>query len=185
MISFDPIVPVRSSQATSTPTLVLCATVLLLISGCSRNRVTISRAEYQRLQDGESRRFQPFTNGVAFDTRTGQHCKTYDWHTHLARRTYSDITPSPDENAPLCTAVDSETDSRDLGRVTIPRIEYEQLQAAQPNRFRPFGNLAGVALDTRTGQVCKTADWQNPSARVPKAAISSPYENSPLCATLP
>jgi hypothetical protein len=154
------------------------------------------RAEYEGLLAGESRRFQPFSDGVALDTQTGQLCKTYDWHSRPAHREYRGaVTPSPHEEAPLCSVFDRQNaGSRDAGSITIPREQYERLQAAQLDRFQPFST--GVALDTRTGQVCKTTDSQSQSGllpnaggiphtgRAPKTHIPSPYENAPLCAKL-
>jgi hypothetical protein len=183
-------VRVRSSQAAAVLSTVSGVALLLLSFGCnsgsrSINIVTISRAEYERLRAGESRRFQPFSDGVALDTQTRQLCKTYDWHSHLARRGYGVVTPSPYENAPLCTVFGHENSgSGDSGSVTIPRTEYDRLQAAQLKRFQPFSNLAGVALDTQTGQVCKTSEPPIQPGRVPKVVIVSPYENAPFCANL-
>jgi hypothetical protein len=170
--------------------LTLEAALLLSPLGCNPgsrnpNTVTILRAEYERLQAGESRRFLPFSNGVALDTQTGQFCKTYDWHSRPARRGYTRLTPSPYEKAPLCTVFGREnTGSREPGSVTIARADYERLQAAQSKRFQPFSNLTGVALDTQTGQVCKTVESHNPPRRVARTVISSPFENAPLCANL-
>jgi hypothetical protein len=179
----------------------LSASVLLLLAGCNSgsrnlNNVTIPRAEYERLQAGQSRRFHPFSDGVALDTQTAQVCKTYDWQSRPARREFSGaVTPSPYEKAPLCTVVGGQkTGSHDAGSITISRAEYERLQAAQQNRFQPFST--GVALDTQTGQACKTTDSHIPSALLPsargiphtgraaKTASPSPYENAPLCADL-
>jgi len=180
------------------------AALLLLPFGCNSgshnlNSVTIPRAEYERLQAGESRRFHPFSNGVALDVQTGQLCKTYDWHSRPARRGYlGPVGISPNyEKAPLCTVFGRPSaGSGDAGSITIPRAEYERLQAAQLNRFQPFSNLSGVALDTETGQVCKATESQSQSGvplkavgipqtgRAPKAAVQSPFENAPLCANL-
>jgi hypothetical protein len=169
---------------------ILEAALLLLPLGCNSgspkpNSVTIPRAEYERLQAGESRRFLPFSDGVALDTQTGQFCKTYDWHNRPARRGYARLPPSPYEKAPLCIVFGREnTGSREPTTVTISRAEYERLQAAQSKRFQPFSNLSGVALDTQTGQVCKTIESLNLSRRVPRTVIPSPFENAPLCAHL-
>lgn len=193
------IVRVRSSQAAKILSLVISgAGVLLLSFGCNSgsrglNSVAISRAEYERLQAGESGRFQPFSDGVALDTQTKQVCKTIDWHSAPARRGYlGPATTSPYENAPLCSA--QSAGSRDPASVTIPRAEYERLQAAHLHRFQPFSNLAGVRLDTETGQACKTTDSPSgvlPGARgvphtgrAPSAVIPSAYENAPLCDSL-
>lgn len=168
------------------------AALLLLSFGCnsgSRNisNVTIPRAEYERLRAGESRRFQPFSDGVALDTQTRQLCKTYDWHSHLARRGYGVVTPSPYERAPLCMVSGGENlGSHNSGSVPIPRAEYERLQAAQLNRFQPFSNLAGVAFDTATGQVRRTTDSQSqsgvagPSNRSFQALMKTP-QSAPIC----
>lgn len=180
----------------------LVATLLPLPLGCNSgsrnlNIVTIPRTEYERLRAGESRRFQPFSDGVALDTQTGHLCKTYDWRTHLARRGYGLVTPSPYEKAPLCMVSSRDNPgSHNSESVAIPRAEYEQLQSAQLKRFQPFSNLAGVALDTQTGQVCKTTELRSQSdvlpnargiprtGRAPKAVIPSPYENAPFCTNL-
>jgi len=177
-------------QAPAVLSVVILEAALLLPLGCKSgsrnpNSVTIPAAEYERLKAGESRRFLPFSSGVALDTQTGQFCKTYDWHSRPARRGYMRLTPSPYEKAPLCTVFGREnTGSREPESVTIPRAEYEHLQAAQSKRFQPFSNLSGVALDTQTGQVCKTIESHSLSRRVPRTVISSPFENAPLCATL-
>lgn len=197
---------VRSSQAaTVLPLVILGVAVLLLPFGCNSssrnlNSITIPRAEYERLQAGESRRFQPFSNGVALDIQTGQLCKTYDWHNRPVRRGYLGpvgVAARPYEKAPLCTIFGRQkAGSGDAGTVTIPRAEYERLQTAQLNRFQPFSNLSGVALDTETGQACKTIESLNQSGvlpraagipqtgRAPKAVIPSSYENAPHCANL-
>lgn len=200
------IVQLRCPQSATVLSLVMLGAALLLLPvGCNsgprshnRDSVTFPRAEYERLQAGESRRFQPFSNGVALDTQTGQLCKTSDWHNRPARRDYLEAeTPSPYENAPLCRVFGRQNaGSSETGSVTIPRAEYERLQAAQLNRFQPFSNLSGVALDTQTGQVCKTTDSRSASGilpnaggiphtgRAPKLVSPSRYENAPLCATL-
>lgn len=49
-------------------------------------------------------------------------------------------------------------------------------------RFQPFQNLAGVALDTKTGRLCKTYDWHSKKSKY--MVIPSPYENAPLCSSL-
>lgn len=178
------------------------AAVLLLFFGCNSgsrdvNNVTIPRVEYERLQAAESRRFQPFTEGVALDTQSGQYCKTHEWHSGPVRREYTGPISNPYENAPLCRMLVRENaGSADVGDITISRAEYERLQAAQQHRFQPFSNLSGVALDTQTGQVCKTSERNSqtgvlPNARgiphtgrVPRTAMPSSYENAPLCADL-
>jgi hypothetical protein len=196
------IVRFRGSQAASVLLLVMLGGIILLSplscnSGSrSSNSVTIPRAEYERLQAGESKRFQPFSDGVALDTHTAQLCRTYDWHNRPTRREYlGPVTESPYEKAPLCS-VFSQNGSHDAGSITISRAEYERLQAAQQTRFQPFSNLSGVALDGETGQVCKTIDsraqpGRPPNAagiphtgRAPKTASPSSYENAPLCADL-
>jgi len=52
----------------------------------------------------------------------------------------------------------------------------------QIGRFQTFNNLSGVALDTKTGRLCRTHDWhiQKPGHGV-VTVIPSPYEHEPLC----
>ena len=77
-------------------------------------------------------------------------------------------------------------------QVVITKNEYARLQ--KTGRFQPFKDVTGVALDTSTGQVCKTHDWQPSSeplcpknGRITEPCLMerSPYENAPLCSTLP
>jgi hypothetical protein len=159
---------VRFQAGTVRLLVMLGGALLLSLVGCNSgsrnpnsvttNTATIPRVEYERLQAGESKRFQPFSDGVALDTRTAQLCKTYDWHNRPSRREYlGPVTESPYAKAPLCSAF-GQNGSHDAGTVTIARAEYERLQAAQSNRFQVFSNLSGVALDAETGQVCKTTE---------------------------
>jgi hypothetical protein len=77
-------------------------------------------------------------------------------------------------------------------QVVITKNEYAGLKKV--GRFQPFKDMTGVALDTSTGQLCKTNDWHASSEPLcPKhGAITepcvmerSPYENAPLCSSLP
>src|ERR1019366_7870643 len=79
-------------------------------------------------------------------------------------------------------------------QVVIDKTEYTRLQNAKAGRFQPFKNVTGVALDTSTGQLCKTHDWhESPLPPCPKHGMAtepcvigrSPYENAPLCSSLP
>jgi hypothetical protein len=77
---------------------------------------------------------------------------------------------------------------------------------SQVGRFQTFNNLAEVALDTKTGQLCKTYDWHTganpiklpPGAtleksdkfdrykvkRAPQSDPNTKYENAPLCSDI-
>jgi len=77
-------------------------------------------------------------------------------------------------------------------QVVITKSEYARLQKA--GRFQPFKGVTGVALDTSTGQLCKTHDWHASSeplcpknGRITEPCVMerSPYENAPLCSSLP
>jgi len=78
-------------------------------------------------------------------------------------------------------------------QVVITKNEYAGLKKA--GRFQPFKGATGIALDTSTGQVCKTHDWHE-DLSVPlcpkNRAIAgdcvmerSPYGDAPLCSSLP
>jgi hypothetical protein len=77
-------------------------------------------------------------------------------------------------------------------QVVITKNEYARLQKA--GRFQPFKDVTAVALDTSTGELCKTHDWQpsleplcpkNGRITEPCLMERSPYENAPLCSSLP
>jgi hypothetical protein len=79
-------------------------------------------------------------------------------------------------------------------QVVISKDEYTRLR--KTGRFQPFNEgMTGIALDTSTGQVCKTHDWHHASSEplCPKNGMitepcvmeRSPYENAPLCTSLP
>jgi hypothetical protein len=79
-------------------------------------------------------------------------------------------------------------------QVVIDKSEYAQLKNAKAGRFQTFKGATGIALDTSTGQVCKTHDWHE-DLSVPlcprNGAITgncvmerSPYGDAPLCSSL-
>ena len=77
-------------------------------------------------------------------------------------------------------------------QVVITKSEYAGLKKV--GRFQPFRDVTGVALDTSTGQLCKTHDWRASSEPLcPKHGTTtgpclmgrSPYEDAPLCSSLP
>ena len=77
-------------------------------------------------------------------------------------------------------------------QVVITKNEYAGLKKV--GRFQPFKDATGIALDTSTGQVCKTHDWHASSeplcpknGRITEPCVMerSPYENAPLCSSLP
>lgn len=77
-------------------------------------------------------------------------------------------------------------------QVVITKSEYTRLQKV--GRFQPFKDVTGVALDTSTGQLCKSHDWhasseplcpKNGMITEPCVMERSPYENAPLCSSLP
>jgi len=49
-------------------------------------------------------------------------------------------------------------------------------------RFQTFKELAGVALDTMSGKLCKTYDWHSKDSK--NAAAMGPYDDAPLCKSL-
>jgi hypothetical protein len=62
---------------------------------------------------------------------------------------------------------------------------------SQVGRFQTFNNLAEVALDTKTGQLCKTYDWHTGDVfdrykvkRAPQTDPNTKYENAPLCSDI-
>lgn len=80
-------------------------------------------------------------------------------------------------------------------QVVVNKTEYAHLQNSKAGRFQTFKNATGIALDTSTGQVCRTHDWHE-DLSVPlcpkNGAITgncvmerSPYGDAPLCSTLP
>ena len=92
------------------------------------------------------------------------------------------------EQAPQRPAYDPNT------QVVIDKSEYTRLQTAKVGRFQTFKDQTGVALDTKTGQLCKTHDWHESSlppcskhgmATEPCIVGRSPYEDAPLCSSLP
>lgn len=61
----------------------------------------------------------------------------------------------------------------------IPDVQADN---GQIGRFQSFNNLTGVALDTKTGRLCRTHDWHNQPPRTGvRVVIPSPYEHEPLC----
>ena len=77
-------------------------------------------------------------------------------------------------------------------QVVLDKAEYTRLRNI--GRFQPFKDLSSVALDTSTGQVCRTFDWHQtlpvcpniikPNAKPCVLAGSPDYEKAPLCSSL-
>lgn len=77
-------------------------------------------------------------------------------------------------------------------QVVLNKFEYGRLQ--KTGRFQPFKGLTSVALDTTTGQVCRTSDWHRTLPLCPKhgtptepckvAAVGPDDEDAPLCSSL-
>jgi hypothetical protein len=81
-------------------------------------------------------------------------------------------------------------------QIVVDKAEFTRLQNSRAGRFQPFKNATGLALDTSTGQLCKTHDWHRDESLplCPKnGAITGPcvvergpnYEGVPLCSSLP
>jgi hypothetical protein len=77
-------------------------------------------------------------------------------------------------------------------QVVLDKAEYTRLKNV--GRFQPFKDLSAVALDTTTGQVCRTSDWHQTlplCSNVIKAngkpcviGGTPDYEKAPLCSSL-
>jgi len=78
-------------------------------------------------------------------------------------------------------------------QIAITKNEYAGLKKV--GRFQSFKDATGIALDTSTGQVCKTHDWhedlsvplcpKNGAIRGNCVMERSPYGDAPLCSSLP
>jgi hypothetical protein len=143
----------------------LVALVVASGVGCDTDKTAPTLAAPKPQVDSQIGRFQTFDNlaGVVLDTKTGQLCRTYDWHTPKNDSRVIDLNHF--DTTPLCTDIQTTADSR-------------------TGRFQPFKNLAGVALDTRTGRLCKTYDWNIEERRKYQVVVRSPYEKAPLCSAI-
>jgi PBP1b-binding outer membrane lipoprotein LpoB len=63
-----------------------------------------------------------------------------------------------------------------------PQDQKPKTEKSYVGRFQPFKGLAGVALDTMTGKLCKTIDPKDSAGK--ESAVPSQYESAPLCNTL-
>ena len=62
-----------------------------------------------------------------------------------------------------------------------PTEQKSKPEKSYVGRFQPFKELAGVALDTMSGKLCKTYDWHKDNKN---AGAMGPYDDAPLCKSL-
>lgn len=69
----------------------------------------------------------------------------------------------------------------DNTKQSAPPVQSVERKPSHPiNRFEKIQNFrVDVALDTKTGQLCKTWEWQSTNRQNPDS-----YENLPLCVDL-
>jgi hypothetical protein len=69
-----------------------------------------------------------------------------------------------------------------------PQDQNSKTEKSYVGRFQPFKGLAGVALDTMTGKLCKTIDTKDTKDTKDAAGnvsdIPSQYQSAPLCSSL-
>lgn len=98
------------------------------------------------------------TSHLAFNTVTGQMCRTWDW-------TQANAWGITSENLPVC-----ESQKTTATRECPDRFE---LQSGGP------WPEAHLATDTKVGRLCRTWDWEQPSN-----AWQITRDNTPTCASL-